>query len=88
MIASVPNFILISQAVYEFLGFVTLKIRHTRTHTHTSGRQLKIKFLDVLLLDYSEYSDNDISKFFFHENSFLSEEAKIQDINVRVFRIV
>ena len=36
---------------------------HKRTHTHTSGRQLKITFLDVL--DYSEYSDTYISKFFF-----------------------
>ena len=35
---------------------------HTHTHTYTSGRQLKIKFSDVL--DYSEYSDTDISKFF------------------------
>ena len=35
----------------------------TRTRTHTSGRQLKITFLDVL--DYSEYSDTNISKFFF-----------------------
>ena len=33
------------------------------THTHTSGRQLKIKFLEVL--DYSEYSDTNISNFFF-----------------------
>ena len=36
---------------------------HTHTHTHTSGRQLKITFLDVL--DYSEYSDTNISNFFF-----------------------
>ena len=42
----VSNFILISQAVYELSGFETLKIGHT--HTHTSGRQLKITFLDVL----------------------------------------
>ena len=34
-------------------------------HTHTSGRQLKIIFLDVL--DHSEYSDTNIS-IFFHEN--------------------
>ena len=34
-----------------------------RTHTRTSGRQLKIKFLDVL--DYPEYSDTNISNFFF-----------------------
>ena len=35
---------------------------YTRTlaHTHTSGRQLKITFLDVS--DYSEYSDTKISK--------------------------
>ena len=39
---------------------------HTRTHTHTCRRQLKITFLDVL--DYSEYSDTNISNFFFHEN--------------------
>ena len=57
----------ISQAVYELSGFQALKIGHihtrTRTHTHTSGRQLKITFLDVL--DYSEYSDTNISKKFF-----------------------
>ena len=33
---------------------------HIRTDTHTSGSQLKIEFLDVL--DYSEYSDTNISK--------------------------
>ena len=38
----------------------------TYAHTCTSVRQLKIKFLDAL--DYSEYSDTDISKFFFYEN--------------------
>ena len=54
---------MISQAVYELLAFETLKIGHTRAHTHTSGRQLKIKFLDVL--DYSESSDTNISNFFF-----------------------
>ena len=74
----VLNFILISQAIYELLRFETLKIGHTRahthTHTHTSGRQLKIKFLDVL--DYSEYSDTNISIFFSQKHSFLSEEAK------------
>ena len=49
------------------MGFETLKMEHTRTHTHTSGRQLKIPFLGVL--DYFEYSDTNISKnFFFHEN--------------------
>ena len=57
---------------------------HTRTQTHTSGRQLKIKFLDVL--DYSDDSDTNISKFFFYENSFLTEEIKgrvvIKDIRV------
>ena len=45
------------------IGSETLKIGHTRTHTHTSRRQLKITFLDVL--DYSEYSDTNISNFFF-----------------------
>ena len=54
----VPNFILISQAVYELSGCQTLKIGHTRTQTHTSGRQLRITFLDVL-----DYSDTNISKF-------------------------
>ena len=49
--------------VYQISGFETLKIGriHTHTHTHdTSGRQLKITFLDVL--DYSECSDTNISK--------------------------
>ena len=32
----------------------------THTHTQTSGRQLKITFVDVL--DYSEYSDTNNSK--------------------------
>ena len=31
----VPNFILISQAVYKLSGFQTLKIGHIRTHAHT-----------------------------------------------------
>ena len=57
---------------------------HTRTHTHTSGRQLKITFLDVL--DYSEYSDTtyyDISNFFFfHENSFLNEETNLSNYRI------
>ena len=38
---------------------------HTRIHIHASRRQLKMKFLDVL--DYYEYSDTNISKFFFHQ---------------------
>ena len=42
---------------------------HTNTHTHTPGRQLKIIFLAVL------DSNTNIS-IFFHENSFVSEEAK------------
>ena len=50
---------------------------HARTHTHTSGRQLKITFLDVL--DYSEYSDTNISKKkSSRKHSFLSEEAKMK----------
>ena len=36
---------------------------HTRAHAHTSGRQLKITFLEVL--DYSEYSDTNITKINF-----------------------
>ena len=39
---------------------------HTHTHTHTSWRQLKIKFVGVL--DYSEYSDTNMSKKNFREN--------------------
>ena len=76
-VTGVPNFILISQAVYELSGFQTFKIGHIQTyaHTHTSGRQLKITFLDVL--DYSEYSDTNISKKkFSRKRNFLSEEAK------------
>ena len=42
-------------------------LKRWKSDTHTSGRQLKIIFLDVL--DYSEYSDTNISKFFIlHEN--------------------
>ena len=52
---------------------------HTHTHTHTSGCQLKIKFLDVL--DYSEYSDTNISKTIFsRKHSFLNEEAKVKNV--------
>ena len=47
---------------------------HIRTDTHTSEHQLKISFLDVL--DYSEYSDTNISNFFSRKHSFLNEEAK------------
>ena len=43
------------------------------THTHTSGRQPNITFLDIL--DYSEYFDTN-NTIFFYENSFLSEKAK------------
>ena len=62
-----------------FMNYSALKIRnlsaHTHKHTrkHTSRHQLKIIFLDVL--HHSEYSDTNIS-IFFHENSFLSKEAK------------
>ena len=48
---------------------------HTRARTQPSGRKLKIIFLEVL--DYSEYSDTDISKKkISRKHSFLSEEAK------------
>ena len=48
---------------------------HARTHTHTSGRQLKITFFDVL--DYSEYSDTNISeKFFFTKTASLVRKQK------------
>ena len=48
---------------------------HKRARAHTSGQQLKITFLDVL--DYSEYFDTNVSKFFFHQNSFLFFILKI-----------
>ena len=55
---------------------------HTRARalTHTSTRQLKIPFLDVL--DYSEYSDTNIlkkkkKKKISRKHSFLSEDAKL-----------
>ena len=71
----VLNFISISQAVYELSGFQTLESGYPRTHTHTSGRQLKITFFDVLY--YSEYSNTNMSKKkFSRKQSFLSEEAK------------
>ena len=48
---------------------------HTHTHSHTSGRQLKIIFLDIL--KSSEYSDTNISKLLCsRKHSFLNEEAK------------
>ena len=52
-------------AIYELTEFEMFKFGHTRTYTHTSGRQLKITFFDIL--DYSEYSNTNIS-IFFHEN--------------------
>ena len=51
-----------------------LKHWKSDTHAHTSGRQLKITFLDVL--DYSEYSDTNISIFFLRKHSSLNEEPK------------
>ena len=50
----------ISQAVYESSGFEKLKIGHrknTHTHAYTHTSQRKI-------LDYSKYSDTNISFFF------------------------
>ena len=46
---------------------------YTNTYTHTAGRRLKITFLDVL--DYSEYSDTNISNFYLTKQSVLSAEA-------------
>ena len=51
---------------------------HVHTQTHTSGRQLKITFLDVL--DYSEYSDTNISNFFFHWN--ITSSVRKQNENI------
>ena len=45
-----------------FMSYRGLKHWKSNTHTHTFGRELKITFLDVL--DYSEYSDTNISNFF------------------------
>ena len=63
---------------------------HAHTHTHTSGRQLKIIFLDVL--DYSEYSDTNIRKKKFHENIASSvrkqEREKIVFIDIHPWRYV
>ena len=63
------------------MNYGGLKIRksstytHTNSYTHTSERQLKIIFLDVL--DHSEYSDTNISIFFSRKQSFPGEEARI-----------
>ena len=54
---------------------------HTHTHTHTSGRQLKIPFLDVL--DYSEYSDTNISK----KNFFTKTASSVRKQNSLIFQI-
>ena len=48
----------------------------TRPHAHIHSNASKKSHLDVL--DYSEYSDTNISNFLFHENSFLCEEANIK----------
>ena len=45
------------------------------THTHISGRQLKITFLDIL--HYSEYSDTNISIFFFSRKQLPQWGSKI-----------
>ena len=60
---------------------------YTRTHTHTSGRQLKITSLDVL--DYSEYSDTNISKFFFHENIASSvRKQNYSKFELKIFQLL
>ena len=55
------------------MNYSGLKIRKSSTHTHTSGRQLKMIFLEVL--DHYDYSDTNISILFSRE-SFLSEGRK------------
>ena len=57
---------------------------HTHTHTpiHTSGRQLKITSLDVL--DYSEYSDANSSKFFFFHENIASSVRKQNYLNFQL----
>ena len=57
----VPNFISISQAVYELSGFKTLKIGHTRTYIRTPAK-------NYISRRYFEYSDTNFSNFFFHKN--------------------
>ena len=67
---------------YIFATFCFL----TEFQMYTSGRQLKIIFLDVL--DHSEYSDTNISDFFFsRKHSFLNEKAKCSE-NLRDGNIV
>ena len=56
---------------------------HTHTCTHTSGRQLKVTFLDVL--DYSEYSDTNISKFFFFHENIASSVRKQKSTSYYIF---
>ena len=73
----VPNFISISQAVYELSGFETLTIGHTRTHTQTHTHihtyirtPAKNHISRRFRLPYSEYCDTNISKFFyFHKTT-------------------
>ena len=80
-------FINISVLCGELSGFETWKIGHTRINTHTSGRQLKIKFLDVL--DYSEYFDTNISNFFFsRKHSFLNEKVKTSLFSIKIAAII
>ena len=81
-LTGVPNFNSISWAVCDLYWFEKFKVKRARrhTHTHTSGRQLKITFLDVL--DYSDYSVTNISKFCFsRKHSFICEETKLKNSN-------
>ena len=73
------------------MSYRGLKIREKRTHVHTLRTRTyiktpeKITFLDAL--DYSEYSEINISKFFPRKDSFFSKEA-IYYKEIPQFRIV
>ena len=56
------------------MNYSGLKIRKSRTYTHTPGRQLKIIFLDVL--DHSEYSNTNISIFLYIKIASLVKKQK------------
>ena len=59
-----------------FMCYSGLKSWKSSAHTHASGRQLKIIFLSVL--DYSEYSDTNISISFSTKTASSVIQTKIK----------
>ena len=84
----VPNFILISQAVYELSGFQTLKIGHIHTHTHTYIRTPAKNHISRRFLTFQTILSTltliSRKENFSRKYSFLSEEAKVKKISEKI----